>query len=222
MITYTNMLGGDMSIEQYTVEESGKTMSYTTYDGGQTWTKSAGAIASFDMPIGNNIEEFANIFENGRIVETSTGYTVTGQMRAEEDGMLLKLDCEIYIDTEGKVSGYKMYLSEPFKGEEEGMEITMTKFDIEYESDCPEVEIPAEALNAKEGDYIKVRLPSGKKVEGKIEKINKENDQEVTLVISISEGIEELSLYRKVSVDIIWWNSSGYKVPKTAIYEENK
>ena len=79
-----------------------------------------------------------------------------------------------------------------------------------------------EALNAKEGDYIKVRLPSGKKVEGKIEKINKENDQEVTLVISISEGIEELSLYRKVSVDIIWWNSSGYKVPKTAIYEENK
>ena len=42
------------------------------------------------------------------------------------------------------------------------------------------------------------------------------------MVISISEGIEELSLYRKVSVDIIWWNSSGYKVPKTAIYEENK
>ena len=150
MITYTNMLGGDVSIDQYTVEESGKTMSYTTYDGGQTWTKSAGDIASFDMPIGNNIEEFADIFENGRIVETTTGYTVTGQMRAEEDGMLLKLDCEIYIDTEGKVSGYKMYLSEPFKGEEEGMEITMTKFDIEYESDCPEVEIPAEALNAKE------------------------------------------------------------------------
>ena len=150
MITYTNMLGGDMSIDQYTVEESGNTISYTTYDGGQTWTKSAGAVASFDVPIGDNTEEFADMFENGRIVETTTGYTVTGQMRAEEDGMLLLLDCEIYIDTEGKVSGYKMYLSEPFKGEEEGMEITMTKFDIEYESDCPEVEIPAEALNAKE------------------------------------------------------------------------
>ena len=61
------------------------------------------------------------MFENGRIVETTTGHTVIGQMRAEEDGMLLLLDCEIYIDTEGKVSGYKMYLSEPFKGEEEGI-----------------------------------------------------------------------------------------------------
>ena len=79
----------------------------------------------------------------------------------------------------------------------------------------------SEALNAKEGDYVKVRLPSGKKVDGVIAKINKENDQEATLVISISEGIEELSLYRKVTFDIIWWNSSGYKIPKTAIYEEN-
>ena len=78
-----------------------------------------------------------------------------------------------------------------------------------------------EALNAKEGDEVTVRLPSSKKVDGKIAKINKETDNEATLIINITEGIEELSLYRKVTFDIIWWNSRGYKVPKSTIFEDN-
>ena len=34
-------------------------------------------------------------------------------------------------------------------------------------------------------------------------------------------AIEELTSYRKISFDIIWWSASGLKVPNTAIVYEN-
>ncbi len=78
-----------------------------------------------------------------------------------------------------------------------------------------------EANGAKVGDSIKITLPSGKIIGAKIVQINRENDVEVTLIISFTEGMEELLLYRKITFDIIWWDSTGYKVPNSAIFQEN-
>lgn len=78
-----------------------------------------------------------------------------------------------------------------------------------------------EANNAKEGDKITLVLPSAREIKAKIEKINRESDNEVTLVLSFSEGIDELINYRKVSFEIVWWNSKGYKIPNSAIITEN-
>lgn len=78
-----------------------------------------------------------------------------------------------------------------------------------------------EANSAEVGDSVKIALPSGKTVDGQIVQINRDNDVEVTLVISFTEGIDELILYRKINFDIIWWDSSGYKVPNSAIIQEN-
>ncbi len=78
-----------------------------------------------------------------------------------------------------------------------------------------------EANSAKVGDKVTITLPSGKLADAKIVHINRENDVEVTLVMSFTEGIDELLLYRKIIFDIIWWDSSGYKVPNSAIIKEN-
>lgn len=78
-----------------------------------------------------------------------------------------------------------------------------------------------EANSAQVGDSLKITLPSGKIVDGKIAHINRDNDVEVTLIISFTENIDELILYRKIIFDIIWWDSSGYKVPNSAIIHEN-
>ena len=78
-----------------------------------------------------------------------------------------------------------------------------------------------EANSAKIGDSVKLALPSSKEVEAKIEYITKEENNEVTIIFSINEGIEELLSYRKVSIDIIWWDASGFKVPNSCIIEEN-
>lgn len=78
-----------------------------------------------------------------------------------------------------------------------------------------------EANNAEIGDTVKLALPSLREVDAKIEYITRESDNEVTIIFSFTEGIEELLNYRKVSVDIIWWDASGFKVPNTCIFEEN-
>ena len=55
----------------------------------------------------------------------------------------------------------------------------------------------------------------------KIEYITKEANNEVTIIFSINEGIEELLSYRKTSFDIIWWDAKGYKIPNSSIITEN-
>jgi hypothetical protein len=155
MITNTNMFGEDTYIEQYSdMDESGNTVSYTSYDSGNTWTKSNDSFFLFDIPIGDNAEEFVDFFKEGRIFETATGYAITGKMCVNEQGLSYELDCEIYLDAQKNVLGYKMYLNEPVKGDMDGAEVTVNKFDIGYIYDCPEIEIPAEVLNAEEFDIM--------------------------------------------------------------------
>ncbi len=64
-----------------------------------------------------------------------------------------------------------------------------------------------EARNAKVGDNVKITLPSTKAVDAKIVHIITENNNENTLIIEFYEGIDELLMYRKLSFDIIWWDS---------------
>ena len=78
-----------------------------------------------------------------------------------------------------------------------------------------------ESLKAEIGDKIKILLPSTREVSAKVEYIIKENESENTIVLSFSEGIEELTNYRKISFDIIWWSSKGYKVPNSSIITQN-
>lgn len=77
-----------------------------------------------------------------------------------------------------------------------------------------------EANNAKIGDKVKLALPSLREVNAQIEYIAKEANNEVTIIFSFTEGIEELLSYRKVPIDIIWWDEHGFKVPNTCIIEE--
>ena len=59
------------------------------------------------------------------------------------------------------------------------------------------------AKEAEVGDSVTLRLPSGKEVDATIEyKTNEEN--ECILTFKITEGVEELISYRKISFSIIW------------------
>ena len=78
-----------------------------------------------------------------------------------------------------------------------------------------------EANSAEIGDKVKIVLPSSKTVDAKVEYITRENDAEVTIIFSFTEGINELLLYRKINFDIIWWDSAGYKIANSAIITEN-
>lgn len=78
-----------------------------------------------------------------------------------------------------------------------------------------------EAKNAKVSDTVTIALPSTKKVTAKIVYIISENDGSITLFFNIHEGINELLSYRKTTFDIIWWNATGFKIPNSAIINQN-
>lgn len=78
------------------------------------------------------------------------------------------------------------------------------------------------AKQAKIGDTVKLRLPSGNDVSADIEQINCQSDNSYVLVFKIEKYVEELINYRKISFNIIWWSYSGKKIPNSAIKYEEK
>lgn len=78
-----------------------------------------------------------------------------------------------------------------------------------------------EAKEAQIGKKVKIRLANNKIIEATIDYLSQENEDDVLMVLKITQGIEELINYRKISFDLIWWSNSGLKIPNQAIIEEN-
>lgn len=78
-----------------------------------------------------------------------------------------------------------------------------------------------ESKKAQIDDNVKIRLSSNKIIEAKINYVSQENEEETLIILEISKQIGELSNYRKISYDLIWWSSTGLKVPNQAIVEED-
>ena len=58
-------------------------------------------------------------------------------------------------------------------------------------------------------------------IDAKIAYTSQENEDEMLIILEINKQIDELANYRKISFDLIWWSSTGLKVPNQAIIEEN-
>lgn len=77
------------------------------------------------------------------------------------------------------------------------------------------------AKNAQLDDKVQVRLSNNKVIDAKIAYISQENEEETLVILEINKQINELSNYRKISFDLIWWSDTGLKVPNKAIVEED-
>ena len=78
-----------------------------------------------------------------------------------------------------------------------------------------------EAKKAKVRDKVQITLPTGRTVDARVANIIEEQNGSRTIAIKFSDNIDEVTSYRKVSFDVIWWNSTGYKVKNSGIIEEN-
>ena len=79
-----------------------------------------------------------------------------------------------------------------------------------------------EAKQAEVGDKVKARLSNNIETEAEITNIIKEDDGDIILILRLTEQIKELINYRKITFDLIWWNTSGLKVSNQAIVTENE
>lgn len=78
-----------------------------------------------------------------------------------------------------------------------------------------------EAKKAKERERVQITLPTGRTVDARVANIIEEQNGSKTIAIKFSDNIDEVTSYRKVSFDVIWWNSTGYRVKNSAIVTEN-
>lgn len=76
------------------------------------------------------------------------------------------------------------------------------------------------ALSAKVGDNVKLRILTGDEINATINHIIDEKNNRI-IIFKIDKDVEKLVEYRKLDLDIIWWNYSGLKVSNSAIKEEN-
>ncbi len=75
------------------------------------------------------------------------------------------------------------------------------------------------AKSAKVGDSVKLRLSNAEEIKATIEYIVEEENSKL-IIFKISNGLEMLANYRKITLDVIWWNYSGLKVPNNALVKE--
>ncbi len=72
----------------------------------------------------------------------------------------------------------------------------------------------------KEGNKATIRLSNQEEVKAEVYKI-KEDDGQTLVIFKITDDVEKLISYRKISLDVIWWSYTGLMIPKNAILYEN-
>lgn len=76
------------------------------------------------------------------------------------------------------------------------------------------------ALSAKEGEKVSIRLSNTDEVSAEIVYASKTDNNGRILVFKIKDDVEKLIEYRKISLDIIWWKYTGFKVSNDAILKD--
>ena len=79
-----------------------------------------------------------------------------------------------------------------------------------------------EAKNAKVGDKVRLRLYTNDEINAKIDYINNLDENNILISFKLNSIEKELTRYRKVSFNIIWWSEEGLRIPNNAIYENEK
>ena len=77
-----------------------------------------------------------------------------------------------------------------------------------------------EAKKAAIGDKIKIKLADGTEIPATVEYI-KQEEKDVLLILKVTQGVEYLTSYRKISLDLIWWEKEGLRIPNSSIIYEN-
>ncbi len=76
------------------------------------------------------------------------------------------------------------------------------------------------ANNAKVDDNIIVEIDNENRLNAQIIQINEGEDSRI-LILKLKDLPEKLINYRKLAVNIIWWQETGLKVPKSSLIEED-
>ncbi len=78
-----------------------------------------------------------------------------------------------------------------------------------------------DAMETKVGRKVTLRLSTQDEIKATVQYLSSQEDGSVLIVFRISNCVEKLIDYRKITFDIIWWKYEGLKIPKSAIIYDN-
>lgn len=77
------------------------------------------------------------------------------------------------------------------------------------------------AKNAEVDDDVQLVLSTGDEIKATINYISDQESGSKLIIFKITNCVEKLISYRKISFEVIWWNANGLKVPNSSIVERD-
>lgn len=78
-----------------------------------------------------------------------------------------------------------------------------------------------EANNIELNKTIKLLLSTGDEVKAQVVHISDQENGKKLIVFKITNCVEKLISYRKISIEAIWWSANGLRVPNSSIIEKD-
>lgn len=78
-----------------------------------------------------------------------------------------------------------------------------------------------DALKAEINKNIQIILSTGDEINGKVINIIEQESGNRLVIFKITDCVEKLINYRKISFKIVWWSANGLKVPNSSIVEKD-
>ena len=82
--------------------------------------------------------------------------------------------------------------------------------------------LKSEGAKNAEVDYdVQLVLSTGDEIKATINYISDQESGSKLIIFKITNCVEKLISYRKISFEVIWWNANGLKVPNSSIVERD-
>lgn len=78
-----------------------------------------------------------------------------------------------------------------------------------------------ESKNAEVDNNVQLALSTGDEIKATINYISEQESGSKLIVFKITNCVEKLISYRKISFEVVWWNANGLKVPNSSIVERD-
>ena len=143
--------------------------------------------------------------------------TVSGLVSYKVDGLeeTLTPDCFENL-TEEYLNSLKIKTSEMIPSSNESGKIVNN-----YNCYIATILKSEEAKNAEVDDNVQLVLSTGDEIKATINNIAEQESGNKLIIFKITNCVEKLISYRKISFEVVWWNANGLKVPNSSIVERD-
>lgn len=78
-----------------------------------------------------------------------------------------------------------------------------------------------ESKNAEIDDNVQLVLSTGDEIKATINYISEQESGSQLIIFKITNCVEKLISYRKISFEVVWWSANGLKVPNSSVVERD-